>query len=139
MYTGAMQTIYSKRAARIAGGYVILIVVLLVISGMVSDSEGRIFDYLVIGFPWFWVVMNDSIWGTLLFVTLNSLTVYFVALLFVEAFKTRDLSGLERPEAKTRFAHFSNAKIRFQSSFMLITIQPLLFASAIKASEKVPT
>jgi hypothetical protein len=88
MYTGAMQTIYRKTAARIAGGYVILIVVLLVVSGMVSDSEGRIFDYLVIGFPWFWVVMNDSIWGTLLFVTLNSLTVYFVALLFVEAFKT---------------------------------------------------
>jgi hypothetical protein len=29
--------------------------------------------------------------------------------------------------------------MRFQSSFMLITIQPLLFASAIKASEKVPT
>jgi hypothetical protein len=41
---------------------------------------------------------------------------------------------INRPES-----HFSNAKIRFQSSFMLITIQPFLFASAIKASEKVPT
>jgi hypothetical protein len=53
--------------------------------------------------------------------------------------RLRDLSGLERPEAKTWFAHFSNGKIRFQSFFMLITVQPFLFASAIKASEKVPT
>jgi hypothetical protein len=88
MYTAAMQTIYSKTASAITGGHIVLIVVLLVVSGIVSDSEGRIFDYLVIGFPWFWVVGNDSIWGTVLFVILNSLTVYFVALLFVEAFKT---------------------------------------------------
>src|SRR5580658_225459 len=35
--------------------------------------------------------------------------------------------------------YWSNGKIRFQSFFMLITIQPFLFASVIKASEKVPT
>ena len=29
--------------------------------------------------------------------------------------------------------------MRFQSSFMLMTIQPFFFASAIRASEKVPT
>ena len=33
----------------------------------------------------------------------------------------------------------SNAKIRFQSCFMLITVQPFCFASARRASEKVPT
>ena len=35
--------------------------------------------------------------------------------------------------------HFSNAKIRFQSFFMLITDQPFFFASAISASLNVPT
>jgi len=36
-------------------------------------------------------------------------------------------------------AHFSNAKIRFQSSFMLITTQPFFFASSYRACVKVPT
>jgi hypothetical protein len=77
-----MRTLYSKIAMRITTVYVVLIVVLLIISNVRSDLEGRIFDYLVIGFPWFLVIMNDSIWGTALFVILNSLTVYVVALFF---------------------------------------------------------
>ena len=41
---------------------------------------------------------------------------------------------------KTRWsADHSDAKIRFQSFFMLMTIQPRSFASAIRASGKVPT
>ena len=35
-------------------------------------------------------------------------------------------------------AHGSNAKIVFQSSFMLMTVQPLFLASAISASLNVP-
>lgn len=35
-------------------------------------------------------------------------------------------------------ASYSNAKMRFQSFFMLMTTQPFFFASAISASEKVP-
>ena len=35
--------------------------------------------------------------------------------------------------------HCSNAKMRFQSFFMLITVQPFFFASAISASVNVPT
>ena len=43
-----------------------------------------------------------------------------------------------------RFQHrpdsaYSNAKMCFQSFFMLITVQPLLFASAMSAGVKVPT
>jgi hypothetical protein len=39
-----------------------------------------------------------------------------------------------------RFAsYFSNAKMRFQSSFMLITVQAFLVASASSVSENVPT
>ena len=85
-----MRTLYSETPMRITAGYVVLIVVLLIISNVRSDSEGRIFDYLVIGFPWVLAVMNDSIWGTALFVTLNSLTVYLVALIFVESFEDTD-------------------------------------------------
>jgi arylsulfatase len=40
---------------------------------------------------------------------------------------------------KAESVYLSKAKMRFQSSFMLMTIQPFLFASAINASEKVPT
>jgi len=75
---------------KIAAGYTILVVVLLIISNAESDSEGRIVGYLVIGFPWALVVMNDSILGTALVVVLNSLTVYFVALILVESFKDAD-------------------------------------------------
>ena len=35
--------------------------------------------------------------------------------------------------------HLSNAKMRFQSSFMLITFQLFFFACAIYASVNVPT
>ena len=68
----------------------VLIGVLLIISNVRSDSEGRLFDYLVIGFPWVLVLKNESIWGTALFVILNSLTVYLVALIFVESFEDTD-------------------------------------------------
>ena len=37
------------------------------------------------------------------------------------------------------FSHFSNAKIRFQSFFMLMTVQAFFFACAISASVNVPT
>jgi hypothetical protein len=40
------------------------------------------------------IVMNDSIWGTALFVILNSLTVYLVALIFVESFEDTDRDGI---------------------------------------------
>lgn len=38
----------------------------------------------------------------------------------------------------TSRSHGSNAKMRFQSFFILITTQPRFFASAINASLKVP-
>jgi len=38
-----------------------------------------------------------------------------------------------------RSAYGSNAKMRFQSFFMLITIQPFCFASSYRAWVKVPT
>jgi hypothetical protein len=85
-----VRTLYNKTPMRITVGYVVLIVVLLIISNVGSDSEGRLFGYLVVGFPWVLVVMNDSIRGTALFVTLNSLTVYLVALIFFEAFEDTD-------------------------------------------------
>ncbi len=85
-----MRTLCNKTPMRITVGYVVLIVVLLIISNVAADSEGRLFDYLVIGFPWVLVVMNTSIWGTALFVTLDSLTVYLVALIFVESFEDTD-------------------------------------------------
>jgi hypothetical protein len=80
-------TLYNKTPMRITVGYVVLIAVMLIISNLAADSEGRLFDYLVIGFPWVLVVMNDNIWGTALFVILNSLTVYFVTLIIVESFE----------------------------------------------------
>jgi hypothetical protein len=82
-----MRTLYNKTPMKIAVGYFVLIVVLLIISNVWSEPEGRPFDYLVIGFPWVLVVMNDSIWGAALFTVLNSLTVYLVALIFVESFE----------------------------------------------------
>ena len=85
-----MHTLYNKTPMKITVGYIVLIVVLLVISTVGSDPEGRPWDYLVIGFPWVLVVMNDSIWGAALFVTLNSLTVYLVALICVESFDDTD-------------------------------------------------
>jgi hypothetical protein len=85
-----MRTLYNKTPMKITVGYIVLVVVLLVISNVRSEPEGRPFDYLVIGFPWVLAVMNDSIWGTALFVTLNSLTVYLVALIFVESFEDTD-------------------------------------------------
>jgi hypothetical protein len=85
-----MRTLYNKAPMRIIVGYIVLIVMMLIISNVWSEPEGRPFDYLVIGFPWVLVVMNDSIWGTALFVTLNSLTVYLVALIFFEAFEDTD-------------------------------------------------
>ena len=36
-------------------------------------------------------------------------------------------------------ACYSNAKMRFQSFFMLITVQPFFFASSYSAGVKVPT
>jgi hypothetical protein len=45
--------------------------------------------------------------------------------------------GVRRCASSRRYR--SNEKMRFQSFFMLITIQPFLFASVINASEKVPT
>ena len=85
-----MRTLYNKTPMKITIGYSVLIVVLLIISNVWSEPEGRPFDYLVIGFPWVLVVMNASIWGTALFTVLNSLTVYFVALIFVESFEDTD-------------------------------------------------
>jgi len=85
-----MRTLYNKAPMRIIVGYIVLIVMMLIISNVWSEPEGRPFDYLVIGFPWVLVVMNDSIWGTALFVILNSLTVYLVALIFVESFEDTD-------------------------------------------------
>ena len=85
-----MRTLYNKTPMKITVGYIVLVVVLLVISNVRSEPEGRPFDYLVIGFPWVLAVMNDSIWGTALFVTLNSLTVYLVALIFLESFEDTD-------------------------------------------------
>jgi energy-coupling factor transporter transmembrane protein EcfT len=82
-----MRTLYHKTPMKITVGYIALVVVLLIISNVKSDSEGRIFDYLIIGFPWFRVVGNDSIGGTALFLILNSLSVYLVALIFVESFE----------------------------------------------------
>jgi L-asparagine transporter-like permease len=89
-----MRTLYHKIPMRITAGYVVLIVVLLIISYAESESEGRPFDYLVLGFPWALVVMNDSILGTALVVILNSLTVYFVTLIFVESFEDTDRDGI---------------------------------------------
>jgi len=43
------------------------------------------------------------------------------------------MSGRRRPAAR-----HSNAKIRFQSFFMLITTQPCFFDWAISSSENVP-
>jgi hypothetical protein len=86
-----MRTLYNEIAMRIKVGYVVVIVVLLIISNVRSDSEGRIFDYLVIGFPWILALMNSSsIWDPALFVILNSLTVYLLALIFVESFEDAD-------------------------------------------------
>jgi hypothetical protein len=85
-----MRTLYNKTPMKITVGYFVLIVVLLIISNVWSEPEGQPFDYLVIGFPWVLAVMNDSIWGTALFVILNSLTVYFVTLIFVETFEDAD-------------------------------------------------
>jgi hypothetical protein len=85
-----MRTLYSKIPMRITAGYVVLIGVLLIISNVWSDSEGRIFGYLVIDFPWVLVLKNESIWGTALFVILTSLTVYLVAIIFVESFEDTD-------------------------------------------------
>jgi hypothetical protein len=85
-----MRTLYNKAPMRIIVGYIVLIVMMLIISNVWSEPEGRPFDYLVIGFPWVLVVMNDSIWGTALFVTLNSLTVYLGVLIFVESFEDTD-------------------------------------------------
>jgi len=59
-----MRRLYNKTPMKITVGYVVLIVLLLIISNVGSDSESRLFDYLVIGFPWIVVVMNDSIWGS---------------------------------------------------------------------------
>jgi hypothetical protein len=68
---------------RITAGYIAVIVVLLIVSRVKSDGEGQIFDDLVIGFPWILALMNSSsTWDTALFVILNSLTVYLVALFF---------------------------------------------------------
>ena len=86
-----MRTLYNEIAMRITVGYVVVIVVLLIISNVRSDSEGRIFDYLVIGFPWILALMNSSsIWDPAVFVILNSLTVYLLALIFVESFEDAD-------------------------------------------------
>jgi hypothetical protein len=85
-----MHTLYNKTPMKIAVGYFVLIVVLLIISNVWSEPEGRPFDYLVVGFPWALVVMNDTIWGAALFTVLNSLTVYLVALIFVESFEDTD-------------------------------------------------
>src|SRR5881394_3663307 len=41
--------------------------------------------------------------------------------------------------ARRRKVHGSNAKIRFQSFFMLMMFQPFLFASSYSAGVKVPT
>jgi len=86
-----MRTLYNEIAMRITVGYVVVIVVLLIISNVRSDSEGGIFDYLVIGFPWILALMNSSsIWDPAVFVILNSLTVYLLALIFVESFEDAD-------------------------------------------------
>jgi hypothetical protein len=90
-----MRTLYNKTPMRITVGYIVLIVVLLTISNVGSDLEGRAFDYLIIGFPWVLVLSNESLWGTALFVILNSLTVYLVTLIFVESFE--DTDGDKRP------------------------------------------
>jgi hypothetical protein len=83
-----MRTLYNKTPMKIVIGYFVLVIVLLIITNVRSEPEGRPFSYLVIGFPWFLAVMNDdSIWGTALFVILNSLSVYLVALIFVESFE----------------------------------------------------
>jgi hypothetical protein len=77
---------------KITVGYFVLIVALLIISNVRADPEGRLFDYLVIGFPWVLLLTKESIWGTALFVILNSLTVYLLALIFVESFENTDRS-----------------------------------------------
>ena len=78
-----MRTLYSKIAMRITAGYIVVIVILLIISRLKSDAEGQLFDELVIGFPWILALMNNSsAWNTALFVMLNSLSVYVVALFF---------------------------------------------------------
>jgi hypothetical protein len=78
-----MRTLYSKIAMRITAGYIVVIFVLLIISRLKSDAEGQPFDDLVIGFPWILALMNSSsTWDTAIFVILNSLTVYLVALFF---------------------------------------------------------
>jgi hypothetical protein len=89
-----MRTLYNKTPMKITVGYFVLIVVLLIISNVWSEPEGRPFDYLVIGFPCVLVVVNDSIWGAALFIVLNSLTVYLVALIFVESFEDTDRDAI---------------------------------------------
>jgi hypothetical protein len=85
-----MRTLYNKTPMKITVDYFVLVVVLLIISNVSSDLEGRLFDYLVRGFPWVLAVMNDSKWGAALFIFLNSLTLYLVALMFVESFEDTD-------------------------------------------------
>ncbi len=43
------------------------------------------------------------------------------------------LAKSEQRRAKSAAAHFSQEKMRFQSCFMLMTIQPLDFASSYSA------
>jgi hypothetical protein len=88
-----MRTLYNKTPMKIAIGYFVLIVVLLIITNVRSEPEGRPFAYLIIGLPWILAAMSECIWGTALFVILNSLTVYLVALIFVETFDDADADG----------------------------------------------
>ncbi|HXN98704.1 MAG TPA: hypothetical protein VN881_06485 [Candidatus Acidoferrales bacterium] len=81
-----MRTFFNRTALKVTIGYIALIVILLVVSRRVSDGEGQIYDLVVIGFPWFLFIQNDSLWAIVLVVMLNALTVYAIIRLFAELF-----------------------------------------------------
>ncbi|MFZ3332602.1 MAG: hypothetical protein WA197_18340 [Candidatus Acidiferrales bacterium] len=85
-----MRTLFNQTAFKLTLGYVVLVVILLIVTCYTSDSEGRIFDYFVIGFPWILNTQNDSVLGTALFVILDSLSVYTLTLIVVESLSNAD-------------------------------------------------
>ena len=82
-----MRTFSNKTVARLTLGYLALTVGLLIYCVFHSDAEGRAFTDLVLGFPWV-LLTDDSLFGTVLFVALNSLSLYVLLLICVEAFRS---------------------------------------------------
>ena len=82
-----MGRFFSRTAFIVTVGYAILVAALIA-AWLVSDSEGRSFDLLFIGFPWVLALLpfRDSTFLYFLALTLNVATVYAFALSVVRLF-----------------------------------------------------